>query len=189
MSGRRTLPALGLLMLVAGLGLFAERGYLCAKAALAEVLIARAFAAHLEDGRAHRPWSWADMEPIARLKVPRLKVRRYVLSGSSGTSMAFGIGHVDGTARPNRPGNCVLAGHRDSWLEFLGEVEVGDKLDLSTRESARRYVVRDIRIVDRLDTEALEPTADARLTLVTCYPFDALGPGRQRYVVTCGPEG
>ncbi|MFN2632286.1 MAG: sortase domain-bontaining protein [Thermoanaerobaculia bacterium] len=39
-------------------------------------------------------------------------------------------------------------------------------------------------MVDRSSTGALEPTSGRTLTLVTCYPFDAIAPGgRLRYVV------
>jgi len=38
--------------------------------------------------------------------------------------------------------------------------------------------------VDRHDTWVARDAGDTRLTLVTCYPFDALRPGGpQRYVV------
>ena len=38
---------------------------------VAGILIDRAFETHLKDGLPHRPWSWADTYPIARLEVPR----------------------------------------------------------------------------------------------------------------------
>jgi len=38
--------------------------------------------AHLEDGKAHPPWGWADMHPIGSIEVPGLAVRRVVLSGT-----------------------------------------------------------------------------------------------------------
>ena len=157
------------------------------KAMLAERLIARAFAAHLRDGGEHSPWNWADLHPVAFLEVPRLDVRRHVLTGASGSSLAFGVGHVDGTSPPNSNGNCVLTGHRDTHFAFLAELRVGDDVILTTRAGRRPWVVEGLAIVDDTRIDLLEATASRRLTLMTCYPFDGLGPGAQRLVVRCRP--
>jgi sortase A len=150
-------------------------------------LIDRAYQAHLEDGRVHRPWDWADTHPLARLEVPRLNVRRIVLAGATGGSMAFGPGHVDGSALPNRPGNCALAGHRDSWFAFLEELRVGDELLLATRSATRRYRVTDLAVHSMWNAEVLRPTPEPRLTLITCFPFHGLLRSPWRYVAVCEP--
>lgn len=188
MSLRRLLVLVSLAPLVGGAALLGEQAWLWAKAGLAERLIERAFVAHLDDGEVHPPWSWADTRPIARLEVPRIGLDRIVLAGSSGSSLAFGPGHVDGTAAPNRPGNCVLAGHRDSWFAFLDELQVGDEIRLETREARRCYRVQSLEVRSAWDGEVLEPAAGRRLTLVTCYPFHGLRPGDRRYVVSCVAE-
>jgi sortase A len=186
-GGRRLLLAFALLLLGAGGALLGRRVYLEAKALLAQRLIDRAFAAHLRDGRPHRPWTWADTYPIAVLELDRLDVRRSVLAGASGTSLAFGVGHVDGTAGPNSPGNCVLAGHRDRAFAFLEKVRPGDVLRLRTADAAREYVVETRGVVERTDVGALQPAGGhRRLTLVTCYPFGGLLRSPLRYVVTAG---
>jgi sortase A len=167
-----------------GFALLGRDGYLKAKGFLAQRLIERALAAHLRDGRPHRPWSWADTYPIALLELDRLDVRRGVLAGASGTSLAFGVGHIDGTARPNTPGNCVLAGHRDREFAFLEEVRPGDVLRLRTADSAREYVVDGTSVVARTDGVTLQSAGHDRLTLVTCYPFGGLLRSPWRYVVT-----
>ena len=74
------------------------------------------------------------MFPIARLEEPHLGVSRHVLTGGSGSSMAFGQGHLDGTAPPNGMGNGVLVGHRDSWFAFLKHLRVGDEICLQGRQ-------------------------------------------------------
>jgi sortase A len=177
-----------LTLFAAGAFLLTEQGWLAAKACLAEVLIDRALAAHLRDGAAHRPWSWADMHPIARLEVPRLGVRRAVLSGATGSSLAFGPGHVDGTAPPNARGNCAVAGHRDSWFAFLEELRVGDRLYLRTHGHTERYVVQDLIVATKWDSQFLAPAEKLRLTLITCYPFGGLRRSDLRYVVVCRPQ-
>ena len=189
MRARRVLLSGAILLLGAGGALLGRRGYLEAKAVLAGHLIERAFAAHLRDGQPHRPWTWADTYPIAALELDRLGVRRTVLTGASGTSLAFGAGHIDGTARPNRRGNCVLAGHRDGAFAFLEEVRPGDVLRLRVADSVREYVVDGAGVVARTDIAALGPTIDRRLTLVTCYPFAGLLKSPWRYVVTAAAAG
>ena len=181
---RRALAAAGLLLASAGGVLLTEQGWLAAKARVAELLIARAWNAHLDDGAAHRPWSWADMHPVARLEVPRLRVARVVLSG------ALPAGHlfwVHGTAEPGKRGNCGAAGHRDGAFAFLEQLRDGDVVVLETRDGAARYVVERRAIVTRWDAEAVEATDGRRLTLITCYPFGGLRRSDLRYVVTCRP--
>lgn len=181
--GRRLAAAVGSLLLILGSALLGEQGWLAFKAAVAERLIERAFSAHLTDGEVHRPWSWADTHPVGRLSVPRLGVERIVLAGAAGSSLAFGPGHVSGTAPPNGAGNCGLAGHRDSWFSFLQELRPGDELLLETRDRSLRYVVSDLSVRSMWDDQALAPTVEPRLTLITCYPFGALRRGPLRYVV------
>lgn len=191
----RLLVAAGVVILGAGGALIGGQAYLGAKASLAAVLIERAWQAHLRDGREHRPWEWADVVPRARLIVPRLGIDRPVLSGASGGALAFGLGHLDGTAAPGRPGLCAIAGHRDTWAAFLREIVSGDEIVLRTRDHERRYRVARIEIVDRSEVGVLEPGLDDRLVLVTCYPFGALRGGPSRYIVTAqarattGPRG
>jgi len=185
---QRHLLLLGPILLLASGGVLVGRhGYLAAKAVLAGRLIDRALADHLRDGGTHPPWSWADMHPIAVVEVGRLGIRRIVLRGASGESLAFGVGHVDGTALPNTPGHCVLAGHYDRAFSFLEELERGDILSVRTFDSVRDYVVDGIRVVPRTDTDLLDPTPEDRLTLVTCYPFGGLLRSPWRYVVTALP--
>lgn len=181
---RRVLLVLSLFTVLGGAFLVGEQLWLGAKASLARVLIARAFDAHLEDGGIHPPWSWADTHPIARLEAPRLGIHRTVLSGASGSSMAFGPGHVDGTALPNRSGNCALAGHRDSWFAFLEELHLGDELILESLTERGRYVITALRVHPDWDTGVLERGDVDRLTLITCYPFDGWTRSTRRYIVT-----
>ena len=123
------------------------------------------------------------MHPLAQLGVPRLGLLRTVLAGASGSSLAFGPGHVDGTAAPNATGNCALAGHRDGSFAFLNDLRVGDLLILRTHAGAVRYEVQDLLVADMRDVDLLQPTEDPRLTLITCYPFHGLSRSELRYVV------
>ncbi len=157
-----------------------------AKAHVAQRLMLRAWRSAQAGGADVRPWPWADTHPIARLTAPRLGVDQLVLAGASGRSLAFGPGHLTGTALPGRFGNAVIGGHRDTHFAFLRELRVGDRLVVEEPDGrTQRYVVLSASIVDLSELGVAAATSDTRLTLVTCYPFDAIRPGGPlRYVVT-----
>jgi sortase A len=157
-----------------------------AKAQLAQVLIRRAWRQESAGAGDTRPWPWADTHPVARLVVPGRGVDTFVLAGASGRTLAFGPGHLDGTPTPGARGNAVISGHRDTHFAFLQRLERGDLVWVEARDGRRRrFVVASTRIVDRRDVAVVADMGDTRLTLVTCYPFDALRAGGPlRYVVT-----
>lgn len=189
MSVRRALVMSALLAASTGTLMLGGRLYIGLKAQLAALLIERAYAAHLQDGEAHRPWPWADLQPIARLEIARLKVTRTVLSGAAGESLAFGLGHVSGTAPPGAEGNCAIGGHRDTWASFMRELLIGDVLTLETRDTRRAYMVRSIEAVQETDLSSIEPEEDSRLTLITCYPFTGLTRSTRRLIVVADALG
>jgi sortase A len=179
--------ALAAILVLPGSFLLARAGWVQAKGVVGEALIRRALAATLKDGAARRPWSWADMHPIAALTVPRLGIERPVLSNASGPALAFGIGHIDGTAAPATAGHCVLAGHRDSWAAFLADLRVADEIVMEAPGHRATYRVVATSVVRFDDTRVLRDEGDGRLTLVTCWPFRGLLHSPWRYVVRAEP--
>ncbi len=174
-----------LVLLATGAWQFGQGAWIQAKAWLAQELIARAWFRTLQGATAAKPWNWADTWPVAKLSVPRLEVDRYVLAGADGQSMAFGPGHVRGTADPGAAGNSVIGGHRDTHLAFLRRVRIGDAIVVERADAARvSYRVVATDVLERRETWVAKQEGPTRLTLVTCYPFDALGAdGPLRYVV------
>lgn len=172
----------GACITAAGLGLSGI--WIHAKAALAQVLLARAWT-HSDHGRhTKRPWPWADIAPIARLSVPRLHQDLIVLNGDSGQALAFGPGWTPGTARPAGPGLSVISGHRDTQFSFLKALRPGDLLHVDGPAGSSDYRVDASRVVDSRHSRLPAATSVDRLWLVTCYPFDAIVPGGPlRYVV------
>jgi sortase A len=186
MTRRRLALGAAAALLALGLWQVAEAGWIHAKAGLAQHLLERAWARSTQGERQARPWPWSDTWPVARLRVPRLGIDLIVLAGASGRTLAFGPGHHDGTALPgSEAGNAVISGHRDTHFRFLGELEAGDELVIESADGSRRaYRVRGATIVDYREARLPAHTPMPRLTLVTCYPFDALVPGGPlRYLV------
>jgi sortase A len=174
-----------LALALTGIVLVGDGTYLYAKAQLAQFLLERAWQQTLDGAGPVKPWSWADTWPVAKISFPGQQKSYIVLAGASGRTMAFGPGHVDGTAAPDQGGNCAIAGHRDTQFDVLRELSVGDTIELQTRDGiVIRYRVEQTVVLDRRDTSVLEPSSDRRLTLITCWPFDAINPGgNERYAV------
>jgi sortase A len=185
--GRRRL--LAAILVLGGGTLFGRGAYIYAKARVAQVLLHRAWTRTLAGERGVKPWPWADTWPVARLAIPKAHADFIVLAGASGRTLAFGPGHLDGSARPGEPGNCVLSAHRDTQFASLSEIGRGDEIVLETPDGRRGvYRVERTSVVDRRDTRVLapleSPLESPTLTLVTCWPFDAVTAGGPlRYVV------
>jgi sortase A len=172
------------LLAVAIAGL-AAGGKIYVKAWLAQRLLQRAWAETRAGAGQVKPWPWADTWPVARLSVPERRVDLIVLADASGRSMAFGPGHVAGSAPPGAHGHTVLSGHRDTQFRFLKDLALGDEIRLETPDGATHvYGVTGTFVVHARDPGVGQETGVPRLTLVTCYPFDAIVPGGPlRYVV------
>jgi sortase A len=182
---QKTLRWLVLALALAGAALFGQGAYMHAKAWLAQVLLERAWQRTLAGEASVKPWPWADTRPVARLIVPDHRQNLLILSGASGRTIAFGPGHMDGTSLPGDAGNSVIGGHRDTHLAFLRHVRRGETLLVERPDGVRvAYRVTDIDVLDRRDTWVAKNEGPTRLTLITCWPFDALrAGGSQRYVV------
>ena len=177
--------ALVCLLLAIGGWQVSTAGWIHAKAWLAQRLLASAWQETAANGNATKPWPWADTHPLARLRVPAHGIDQIVLAGSSGSSLAFAPGHVDGSPAPGEPGLSLIGGHRDTHFAFLENVVSGDWLTIETSDGLiQPFRVTDSRIVDSRETR-LDPTGESpALALVTCYPFNAVMPGGPlRYVV------
>lgn len=117
--------------------------------------------------------------PLAVLDIPEIGLEVPVFSGR----MDRGPVWIPGTAMPGEPGNVGVSGHRDGYFRSLKDAAVGQALVLRTPAGELRYRVDEIRIVDPIEVEVLDPTEVPTLTLVTCYPFYFLGPAPQRFIV------
>ena len=172
-----------------GLWMFGQGVWIHAKAQLAQVLLESAWSQTLQGQKEVKPWPWADTWPVGRLTVPRLGEHRIVLAGASGSSLAFGPGHLFNTGFPGEGGNCVIVGHRDTHLDFLRVLEKGDHILLQSRSGESiAYEVVSMIIVDEQAQNVLSQDIGEALTLITCYPFDAVRPGGPlRFVVVARP--
>jgi sortase A len=182
---------ISLLLIVAGAVAFGHGGWIWAKAQLAQVLLEDAWRRTQASGAPAKAWAWADTWPVARLKVPAHGTDLIVLAGASGEALAFGPGRVDGSAAPGTAGSLVISGHRDTHFRFLEKVQNGDIVAVEDQHGVTHaYRVTGSEVVDARTRRLKLAGEEARLILVTCWPFDAMVPGGPlRYVVYAEKHG
>lgn len=184
--GERARATTGFAVVLAGLGLalLVQGLWIPAKAWLAQHLIARAWQDMRGGADQARPWPWADTWPVAKISFPDGSRPLYALAGASGQSLAFGPAHVSASAAPGSGDNVVFAGHRDTHFARLESLAPGDTIEVESASSTRTYRVSGSAVLHESRVEILERSGRAELTLITCYPFDAIVPGGPlRYVV------
>jgi sortase A len=173
-----------LALALVGTILFGDGAYIHAKARLAQMLLERAFERSVATGETVKPWSWADTWPVARIEVKRIGASAIVLEGTSGQALAFGPGHLDQSVEAGERGVAVYAAHRDTHFRFLRNVSVGDVIEITRRDGKHFRYRADSSAVVRFDASGIDPaTRDSELVLATCWPFDAVTSGPERYIL------
>ena len=76
----------------------------------------------------------------------------------------------------------MIAGHRDSFFRRLADARRNDLVRFHGPSGTSTYRLDERRIVKPEDASAVAPTRDARLTLITCYPFSWTGSAPYRLV-------
>jgi sortase A len=171
-------------LLAAGILLFGQGVYIHAKAIAAQILLRRAFDQTIATGRDTKPWSWADTWPIARIEIKRLHAETIVLAGTSGQALAFGPGHVDLTPNAGERGVAVYSAHRDTHFRFLKDAVVGDEIEVTRNDGKTFHYRVDGSSVVRFDASGIDPLQSGyELVLSTCWPFDAITSGPDRYIL------
>ena len=173
-------------LLCLGFWQFGQGAYIPAKAWVAQELMQRAWRKAEDGSAAPAPWPWADTWPVARLTARGGDIELIVLEGGSGRTLAFAPGHLAVSVLPGETGNSIIAGHRDTHFQFLQYLREGESIQVELASGRRHlYEVSNIDVVDSRRGSILLDTETPMLSLVTCYPFDALDAGGpMRYVVT-----
>ena len=87
------------------------------------------------------------------------------------------------TAMPGETGNAVITAHRDTFFRHIYELSKGDQIEVRRNGRTFIYAVTGKKVVMPEDMSVIEPTTDAQLTLITCYPTYYIGPAPKRLVV------
>jgi sortase A len=84
----------------------------------------------------------------------------------------------------------VLSGHRDTHFRFLQDLAPGTRLRIQKTDGRwQTYRVGSSSVIDAGEARLALGTGRPVVTLVTCYPFDAITPGGPlRYLVSAEAE-
>ena len=113
-------------------------------------------------------------EQARRLEIPALSGDYPIVQGDDWEQLKKGIGQYVNSGQPGRTGNVVLSGHNDIYGEpfrYLDRLQVGDEIIVSSERQSHTYVVSEVRVVEPTDVWVMAPTDDARVTLISCYPY------------------
>ena len=127
--------------------------------------------------------SHASDDGLTRLSIPRLNFSAVVVEGTSRRQLLLGPGHMPKTAVPGTPGNSVITGHRDTFFRHIIDLNKGDRILVQRSGNSYAYEVSYKKVVKPTDLWVTQPSSDARLTLLTCYPIYYIGPAPERLVV------
>jgi len=129
------------------------------------------------------PATLASSEVIGRLEVPRIGLSVMLAEGDSNAVLRRAVGHLSHTPLPGDTGNSVFAGHRDTFFRPLRNIRVGDVITIETINSSYDYRVEWFRVMPPDNVSVLAPSELNELTLITCFPFNFVGPAPDRFVV------
>lgn len=114
-----------------------------------------------------------DGDPVAVIRIPKIGVDSTVVQGISVPDLRKGPGHYPDSPMPGQLGNAAIAGHRTTYgapFNRLDELTPGDEISVQTLTGTYRYSVTQQLIVTPKQTEVLDQTPTATLTLTTCNP-------------------
>lgn len=126
----------------------------------------------------------AEGDNIGSLTIPVLKRKLPIIQGTGVQELKEGVGHFTQSVFPGEGDNCVFSGHRDTVFRQLGNLKIGDQLIVQTSAGKFIYEVNGTRIVHADDKTVIVPIDHAVLTMITCYPFNAIGAAPDRYIVS-----
>jgi len=126
---------------------------------------------------------WLSRDPLAlgEIRIPRLAMEVIVREGMDDSTLSLAAGHVPDTALPGEPGNFVVLGHRDTLFRPLRGLEKGERVRVRTTNGDFNYSIDSIEVVAPEDVQLREAREPA-ITMITCFPFDFIGPAPRRFV-------
>ena len=113
-------------------------------------------------------------EQALGIKIAAIGVSAPIVQGDGWEELKRGVGQHIGSANPGETGNLVLTGHDDIYGEVfrrLDQLRPGNEIVVFTATSSYVYLVTETMIVAPTYVQVMEPTPDATLTLISCYPY------------------
>lgn len=147
------------------------------------------------------PATPGDAKPAAQILISKIGVDVPMIWSQSedekllDKDLESGVVHFPKTASPGQNGNMIVTGHSSNYIwakgnynhifKDLNNLATGDKIDIKiTQQNGRvltyHYQVSEKRIASANDPSVFDPTPEATLSLVTCWP---IGTNLRRLIV------
>lgn len=113
-------------------------------------------------------------EQALGIRIEAIGVNAPIVQGDGWEELKRGVGQHIGGANPGQAGNLVLTGHNDIYGEVfkdLDQLEEGDEIVIYSANNSYTYVVTEAQIVAPTDVDVMNPTPEATVTLISCYPY------------------
>lgn len=123
-------------------------------------------------------------EKIGTITLESLDLSWPIFEGTDEAELSRGVGHYTKSVLPGMDDNTILAGHRNTVFNRLGELEENDLILVKTKAGVFTYQVRSFKVVSRSDKTVIQPSDSGTLTLTTCYPFNNIGRTTDAFIVT-----
>jgi sortase A len=128
-------------------------------------------------------------DTIGLLIIPKINAELGIVEGTNPNDLKKGVGHYNGSYLPGEKGQIVLSGHRDTVFRHLGELKIGDSLNVKMPNGTFTYEITHTKIVDSNDTSIITlQHNEEELMLTTCYPFSYIGDAPDRYIIYAKPK-
>jgi len=182
---RKLFITLGCGLIILGLFGIAKTSLMPIKAIIGQHYLEVAWKDSLKSNKLSKPWKNADFYMIGKLTIPKLKISRVILNSVSGEALAWSIGRVTNIVSSSKNGPIILAGHRDSHMQFMSKLNIGDKIELMMTDGVlKKYEISKLDVTDKPELKISNISIDDdSLILMTCWPFNALRSGPQRYIL------
>ncbi len=116
------------------------------------------------------------------LLIPKVGVTAPVLEGTDDEQLNVAVGHVPASVWPGTAGNSVLAAHDVSYFQNISQLQPGDRIVYEAPCTTYVFQVQSHAVVH--EGAPVYNTATPSITLVTCWPTNALFFTPNRYLVT-----
>ena len=129
---------------------------------------------HLVEPGASIPIPTPGPRQASRIIIPAIEIDVPVVEGDGWEELKMGAGHRIGSANPGERGNVVVSGHNDVYGEifrYLEDLNIGNEVIVYAGDTPYSYLVAAKMVVEPAEVSLLEPTPNATLTLITCYPY------------------
>jgi sortase A len=120
--------------------------------------------------------------PQGLLVIPAIGLTAPVEEGTADAELNVAVGHVPTSVWPGATGNTVLEAHDVSYFVNIDQLKPGDTIEYETPCTTYDYTVESHQVIQQGST--IYNTADPTISLVTCWPTDALWFTPTRYLVT-----